>query len=212
MHALSDRSPARKRTSARVALFAAVGTIALSGTLLAGCASSGSDQQILDKLNQMEDEIAQLKGDQNGASGTASAPDGGSDAASSTGTDGAATGQSATDQNASAASGTATSSATDLEAAIADFESRASAAVQTADAVAVPNDFNQRPQAYFDATAPLETLEHEADQLDYQLEASYRQGAIDANALWTLDNRLDAAEDSLDAAKDRLELRMGVDD
>lgn len=186
-----------KALTKRTAAIAAICAFALSGALLAGCSSSNTDQEILDKLNQMETEIAELKGSQ-AASG---------DQAAATGDQGA-TAASSTD---AASAGTADAGG-DIEATIADLETRAASAVETADAIAVPQDPAARPQAYFDAKAPLETLEHEADQLEDQLEAQYRQGTIERDAFWGYDQRVSAIEDSLDAAADRLELRMGVDD
>lgn len=180
---------------------ASVCALAFSGALLAGCSSSSQDQQILDKLNQMETEIAQLQGQQS------------DDTASGTETQDDATANDASSQSAATAtdaSGTAANS--DFEAAIADFESRASAAADTANAVAVPQDYAARPQAYFDAKAPLETLQNEGDMLEDQIEAAYRQGSLDRETFWSYDNRLNAAENVLDRAEDDLELRMGVDD
>lgn len=187
-----------KALTKRTAAIAAICAFALSGALLTGCSSSNTDQEILDKLNQMETEIAELKGSQ-AASG---------DQAAATGDQGA-TAASSTDAAASA--GTADAGG-DIEATIADLETRAASAVETADAIAVPQDPAARPQAYFDAKAPLETLEHEADQLEDRLEAQYRQGTIERDAFWGYDQHVSAIEDSLDAAADRLELRMGVDD
>ena len=184
-----------KRTFAAAGVFA----LALSGALLAGCSSSNTDQEILDKLNQMETEIAELKGSQT-SSGDQSADTAANDQSAS-----AATSDPAADSSANVAG-------SDIEATLADLESRAAAAVETADAVAVPQDASARPQAYFDAKAPLETLEHEADQLEDQLEMQYRQGSLDRDAFWGYDQRVSAIEDSLDDAADRLELRMGVDD
>lgn len=186
-----------KALTKRTAAVAAICAFALSGALLAGCSSSNTDQEILDKLNQMETEIAELKGSQ-AASG---------DQAAATGDQGA-TAASSTD----AASADTADAGGDIEATIADLETRAASAVETADAIAVPQDPAARPQAYFDAKAPLETLEHEADQLEDRLEAQYRQGTIERDAFWGYDQRVSAIEDSLDAAADRLELRMGVDD
>ena len=171
----------------RTAALAGACALALSGALLAGCSSSNTDQEILDKLNQMETEIAELKGTQ------APGGDQAVDAASSASTD-------------------ANAAVSDFETPIADLESRAAAAVETADAVAVPQAAADRPQAYFDAKAPLDALESEADRLEDQLEAQYRQGALERDAFWGFDQRLNAIEDSLDNAADRLELRMGVDD
>ena len=185
-----------KALTKRSAAIAGMCALALSGALLAGCSSSNSDQEILDKLNQMETEIAELKG--------AQAADGGQAAAGA-----AAEGQNAP---ASATDDTAAATGDDFEAMLADLETRAAAAVETAGAVAVPQDPATRPQAYFDAKAPLESLEHEADQLEDRLEAQYRQGALERDAFWSYDQRVSAVEDSLDRAADDLELRMGVDD
>lgn len=146
----------------------------------------------------METEIAELKGSQ-AASGDQTAATGDQGATAASGAD-------------AAASAGAADAGGDIEATIADLETRAASAVETADAVAVPQDPAARPQVYFDAKAPLETLEHEADQLEDQLEAQYRQGTIERDAFWDYDQRVSAIEDSLDAAADRLELRMGVDD
>lgn len=183
-----------KALTKRTAAIAAICAFALSGALLAGCSSSNTDQEILDKLNQMETEIAELKGSQ--------APSGDQAA------DASATGG----QASPAATDGAAAADDDFEATLSDLETRAASAVETADAVAVPQDPAARPQVYFDAKAPLETLEHEADQLEDQLEAQYRQGTIERDAFWDYDQRVSAIEDSLDAAADRLELRMGVDD
>lgn len=187
-----------KALTKRTAAIAAICAFALSGALLAGCSSSNTDQEILDKLNQMETEIAELKGSQ-AASGDQTAATGDQGATAASGAD-------------AAASAGAADAGGDIEATIADLETRAASAVETADAVAVPQDPAARPQVYFDAKAPLETLEHEADQLEDRLEAQYRQGALDRDAFWGFDQRVSAVEDSLDRAADSLEQRMGVDD
>lgn len=178
--------------SAPKLIVSAACALAFSGALLAGCSSSNSDQEILDKLNQMETEINQLQSQQSGE-------------AAATGTQSDAT------TNAGTASSDNTTE-TDFESAIADFESRATAAADTANAVAVPQDSAARPQAYFDAKAPLETLQNESDMLEDRIEAAYRQGSLDRETFWNYDNRLNAAENTLDRAEDDLELRMGVDD
>lgn len=183
-----------KALTKRSAAIAGMCALALSGALLAGCSSSNSDQEILDKLNRMETEIAELKSSQ--------APSGDQAA------DASATGG----QASAAATDGAAAADDDFEATLSDLETRAATAVQTADAVAVPQDPAARPQAYFDAKAPLETFEHEADQLEDRLEAQYRQGALDRDAFWGFDQRVSAVEDSLDRAADSLEQRMGVDD
>lgn len=176
--------------SKRSVALAGICAFALSGVLLYGCSSSGSDQEILDKLNQMEGDIAQLK-DSQAASGEQNASSGQGDAS---------------------AAASEIASADDLEATIADLESRAAGAVETADAVAVPQDPSARPQAYFDAKAPLEALEHEADTFEDRIEEEYRQGSLDRETFWTLDQRVSVVENSLDSAADNLERRMGVDD
>ena len=183
-----------KALTKRSAAIAGMCALVLSGALLAGCSSSNSDQEILDKLNRMETEIAELKSSQ--------APSGDQAA------DASATGG----QASPAATDGAAAADDDFEATLSDLETRAATAVQTADAVAVPQDPAARPQAYFDAKAPLETFEHEADQLEDRLEAQYRQGALDRDAFWGFDQRVSAVEDSLDRAADSLEQRMGVDD
>lgn len=184
--------------SAPKLIVSAACALAFSGALLAGCSSSNSDQEILDKLNQMETEINQLQSQQSGD-------------AAATGTQSDATTNAGVDPNASTAS-SGDAAETDFESAIADFESRATAAADTANAVAVPQDSAARPQAYFDAKAPLETLQNESDMLEDRIEAAYRQGSLDRETLWSYDNRLNAAENTLDRAEDDLELRMGVDD
>lgn len=186
------------KATARLAL-AGVCALAFSGVLLTGCANSSTDQQILDKLDTMESEINQLKGQQSGATNTA--------------TDATTAAEQQTQQQADvAANAASTATNTDIEASIADLEGRVATAVQTADAVAVPQDWGSRPQAYFEAKSPLDTLELEADMLEDQVEMMYRQGTLDANAFWSYDQRISAIENSLDDAADRLELRMGVDD
>lgn len=172
--------------------------LAFSGVLLAGCSSSNSDQEILDKLDQMESEIAALEQSGQAASGDAV------DAAATAGSDASA---SSTEVQPAPNTGT-----TDLDSTIADLEARAAAAIQTADAATVPQAAADRPQAYFDAKAPLEALENEVDMLEDQLEMGYRDGSIDRDAFWGFDQRVNAVENSLDTASDRLEMSMGVDD
>lgn len=193
----------------RTVAIAGMCALAFSGALLAGCSSSNTDQEILDKLNQVETELAELKGNQSGNTDASGAADGtsetGADASS------AAANQNAAATNGSAQSAAATTSA-DMEAAIADYEARVADAVATADAVAAPQNPNDRVQTYFDAKAPLEVLEHESDTLEDQAEALYYQGAIDQATFWKYDQRISAADDSLDKAADGLEWRLGVDD
>lgn len=179
----------------RTAALAGACALALSGALLAGCSSSNTDQEILDKLNRMETEIAELKG--------AQASDGGQ--TGSAAADSTVAGQDAVANPSDAAD-------TDLEAAIVDLETRSISAFQAALATAVPSAIADRPQAYVDAKAPLESLEHEADLLEDQVEAHYRQGTIDQSTFWSYDKRLSEVERSLDEASDNLERRMGVDD
>ena len=77
---------------------------------------------------------------------------------------------------------------------------------------AVPSAPADRPQAYFDATRPLEALDDEIDRLDDQVEDAHRAKTIDRNTMWSLEDRLDAVDDQIDQAKDSLERRMGIDD
>ncbi|QOL31109.1 hypothetical protein [Bifidobacterium eulemuris] len=168
-------------------------------TLVGGCTSS-ADQQILNKLDSMQQEIDDLKNSQTGgSSGTTGSTDGsGSSNDSSSGT-GSSDTQSSTNTD-------------DFEATITDLEQQAASAVETAGNVSVPSNLADRPKAYIDAKAPLEQIELQVDSVEDQIEAAVRSGAIDRQTYFTLDTRLDAIDDSLDRASDSLELRMGVDD
>lgn len=175
-------------------------TLCLTAALIlpvGGCADrDDATDEILHRLDTMQREIEDLR-----TGSTGSSTDGGT----------------ASDSDASANGGSGTTYATPtdqtgFDAAIADLESRVADAVSTADAVAVPSSPADRPQAYFDATRPLEALDDEVDWLDDQVENAHRNHTIDRNTMWTMEDRLDAVEDQIDRAKDSLERRMGVDD
>lgn len=165
-----------------------------------GCANgNAATNEILDRLDTMQQELDELKTDINGSS-SGSTDAGGSPSDTGTGSD------TGTDPAA------APTDASGFDTAIADLETRVAEAVATADAVAVPANAADRPQAYFDATRPLEALDDEVDRLDDQVENAHRAHTIDRGTMWSLEDRLDAVDDQLDHAKDSLERRMGVDD
>ena len=173
-------------------------TAALSAAL-GGCAGrDDATDEILQRLDTMQREIEDLRAGSTGSS----ANDGTTSSDSGTATDGGS----------SASAPAAPTDQAGFEAAIADLESRASDAVATADAVAVPSAPADRPQAYFDATRPLEALDDEIDRLDDQVEDAHRAKTIDRNTMWSLEDRLDVVDDQIDQAKDSLERRMGIDD
>lgn len=173
-------------------------TAALS-TALGGCVGrDDATDEILHRLDTMQREIEDLRAGSTGSSAS------GGTTSSDSGT--------ATDGGSSASTQAAPTDQAGFEAAIADLESRASDAVATADAVAVPSTPADRPQAYFDATRPLEALDDEIDRLDDQIEDAHRAKTIDRNTMWSLEDRLDVVDDQIDQAKDSLERRMGIDD
>ncbi|MBM6699031.1 hypothetical protein H7U32_01545 [Bifidobacterium pullorum subsp. saeculare] len=157
---------------------------------LAGCSSTSSDERVLDKLDGIERRLDDLESRQGAGSGGAASPD------------------DAGDNGATTSGGTAA----DLERAVADYEAKAKAAAATAGQAAVPSTPADRPKAYVEAKAPLETLSHQIDELDDRLEAAVMQGSIDRTTYFSLEQRLDQADDTLDQAEDRLEAAMGVDD
>lgn len=171
-------------------------TAALS-TALGGCVGrDDATDEILHRLDTMQREIEDLRAGSTGSS----ASDGTTSSDSGTATDGGS----------SASTQAAPTNQAGFDAAIADLESRASDAVATADAV--PSAPADRPQAYFDATRPLEALDDEIDRLDDQIEDAHRAKTIDRNTMWSLEDRLDVVDDQIDQAKDSLERRMGIDD
>lgn len=173
-------------------------TAALSAAL-GGCAGrDDATDEILQRLDTMQREIEDLRAGSTGSS----ANDGTTSFDSGTATDGGS----------SASAPAAPTDQAGFEAAIADLESRAADAVATADAVTVPSAPADRPQAYFDATRPLEALDDEIDRLDDQVEDAHRAKTIDRNTMWSLEDRLDAVDNQIDQAKDSLERRMGIDD
>lgn len=178
----------------RSLLSAALCLAALSVSL-GGCTGNDATDEILNRLDTMQQELDDLKTGVEGSDATGSTDSG--------------TGGSQSD---STDSQSADTDATDFEATFADLESRVDEAVATADAVEVPGNVGDRPQAYFEATRPLESLDDEIDMLDDQIEAAFHAGTIDRDAMWSLEQRLDAMDDKLDDAKDSLEWRMGVDD
>ena len=191
------------RNSTAITKIISAATASLAAlALLTGCSlTSGSDDRILAKLDSMQREIDGLKGS-NGSSASNPSGDGatndaaGTDAGGSNGTDSSSA---PTDENG-------------FEQSVADLEKRADDAVATARAAKAPTDASQRPQAYIDAKAPLETLEHEADRLEDQLETAVRSGKLDRQTYFSLDQRVNAVDDKLDQGADALERIMGVDD
>lgn len=165
---------------------------------LGGCSQrDDATDEILHRLDTMQGEIEDLKGNT------------GSSTNDSTTTDDTA---STSDSAPSTSTSTTPTDKAEFEAALTDLESRVSDAIATADAVTVPSTPADRPQAYFDATRPLEQLDDETDRLDDQIENAHRAKTIDRATMWALEDRLDAVDNQLDRAKDSLELRMGVDD
>lgn len=177
--------------AARIATAAVAGTMALSVFGLAGCSQSGSDDA--DRIAQLEQEIAQLKEQQNGTSDTQ-----GSDATGQTA--GSGSGQTATNQ----------SEITD--ATVLDFSNRADALIAEADAAAAPSDRSQLTATYFDFDSRFDALEDEIDRYGDQKETEYRNGVIAWEDYRVIDAQLDGIEARLDYAKDDLEWRFGVDD
>ncbi|HJE21308.1 MAG TPA: hypothetical protein K8V31_03485 [Bifidobacterium pullorum] len=176
---------------------------------LGGCADrDDATDEILERLDTMQREIEDLRSGSTGSSSNADSSSG--DDASGTDSSGDTTGSTGGSD-----SGTTYATPTDeagFDEAISDLESRVADAVATADAVTVPSSPADRPQAYFDATRPLEALDDEVDWLDDQVETAHRSHSIDRNTMWTMEDRLDVIDDQIDRAKDSLERRMGVDD
>ena len=188
--------------AARIATAAVAGTMALSVFGLAGCSQSGSDDA--DRIAQLEQEIAQLKEQQNGASGTQG----------STSTDtgqNAAKGSDATGQDAGSGQ-TATNQSEITDATVLDFSNRADALIAEADAATAPSDRSQLIATYFDFDSRFDALEVEIDRYGDQKEMEYRNGAIAWEDYRVIDAQLDGIEARLDYAKDGLEWRFGVDD
>lgn len=181
--------------------------LAIGGAALTGCAApQNNNDEVIAKLDEMQAQIDELEASQSAtdAADDAAAADSANAADDTTKTDDAA-------QKDSAAK-SAASSVDDFTVQMEDLAKRADDAAATAGKVAVPSSAADRPQAYFDAKAPLESLEHELDVLDDAIEAAYAQGSITREDVWTLEQREDAIDDVLDRAEDDLELRMGVDD
>lgn len=188
--------------AARIATVAVAGTMALSAFGLAGCSQSGSDDA--DRIAQLEQEIAQLKEQQNGTSDTQ-----GSDA---TGQD-TAQASDATGQNAGSGSGqTATNQSEITDATVLDFSNRADTLIAEADAATAPSDRSQLTATYFDFDSRFDALEDEIDRYGDQKETEYRNGVIAWEDYRVIDAQLDGIEARLDYAKDDLEWRFGVDD
>lgn len=179
-----------------VAVFAAA---ALTMTL-GGCSGGGGNatNEIINRLDTMQQELDDLKADTDAGSSTLGSQNG--------------SGSQNGNRNGNGTSSSTPTDSAGFDTAISDLEQRVSEAVSTANAVSVPSNAADRPQAYFDATKPLETLDDEVDRLDDQIESAHRAGTLDRNALWSLEQRLDAVDGQLDQAKDSLEHRMGVDD
>ncbi len=179
-------------------VFALASVLALSigGAALTGCAApQSSNDEVLAKLDEMQAQIDELETSQRSfsageatddTSNTAPANDAATDASSAT--------------------------AADFTAQMDDLAKRADEAAATAGKAAVPSNAADRPQAYFDAKAPLEALGNELDRLDDAVEAAYRQGSITQQDVWALEQQEDAIDAVLDRAEDDLETRMGVDD
>ncbi len=199
----------KKRRPTPVFVVASALALAVGGGVLAGCVApqSGTDE-ILARLDEMQAQIDALEANQQSSTEDDSA-------ASDTATDDSQSDSS--DSKDAAKNGTSdtssgASSASDLAAQLDDLLDRVDEAVTTAAAVEVPSNAADRPQAYFEAKAPLEELEYELDLIEDAIEVAYRQGTITRDELWSLGQQEDVIDDTLDRAMDVLEMRMGVDD
>ena len=180
--------------------------LAMGGAALTGCAApQNNNDEVLAKLDQMQAQIDEMEASQNDAPADDAAEPAADDAA-------AADAAKADDAAKESSAATSTSTVDDFTAQMDDLAKRADDAAATAGKVAVPSNAADRPQAYFDAKAPLESLEHELDVLDDAIEAAYAQGSITREDVWALEKQEDAIDDVLDRAEDDLEMRMGVDD
>ena len=177
--------------------------LVVCGGVLTGCFApqvSNNDEaldEVLERLDEMQAQIDALEANQNDGESNSSTDD-------TSATDDTTDTQSETSSDASSMS--------DFEAQLEDLSARVDEAVATAAAVEVPTNAADRPQAYFDAKAPLEKLENELDSIDDAIELAYRQGLLTQSEVWALEVQEDAIEDALDQAEDDLEIRMGVDD
>lgn len=188
--------------AARIATAAVAGTMALSVFGLAGCSQSGSDDA--DRIAQLEQEIAQLKEQQNGTSDTQGSGATGQDTARAS---------DATGQTAGSGSGqTVTNQSEITDATVLDFSNRADALIAEADAATAPSDRSQLTATYFDFDSRFDALEDEIDRYGDQKETEYRNGVIAWEDYRVIDAQLDGIEARLDYAKDGLEWRFGVDD
>ncbi len=209
----------KKRRLTPALAVATVLALGIASAGLTGCiTATGTSEEVLATLEDLQAQIDELKAEQDTSeesSGTQEATDTDSSSTDSTTTsesNSSSSSSSSTSGSSSSSSGITTATASEFTAQIEDLSSRVDEAVATSEAVSVPSSLSERVEAYFDAKASLEEFEYELDIIEDSVEASYRQGLLTRDELWSLEQQLDVIDDTLDRAGDALELRMGVDD
>lgn len=175
--------------------------------LLAGCSAISAGEEVLERLDRIEEELEALRGSES-ASDNSSANDG--SGSSSSGSSGSETGTGST--GSSSSSGATGSSYDELSASLSNLTTRVEEAIAASEEVSVPTDASARPQAYYEAKSPLKALEDELDLLEDSVEYAERAGSITYEQMWELERSIDELDDRLDRAEDALERRMGVHD
>lgn len=168
-------------------------SVALLAALLTGCGTTSREQELEEKVEQLEQQITDMQG------GTAD---------TSNGTD-AAAGSAANDAADSGSSDTAANPAAD------DFDTltqRVADAVASADAASPTGTAEENRSVFFEQKTALDTLDRELDAYEDALEAQYRSGALDYADFRKQDREVEDLENQLDQAEDRLENRFGIDD
>lgn len=191
---------ARKRASVVLTVVALAAMFAL-----AGCAASGSNDEVLQKLDSMQTQMDEMDARIDQLATDSSNQDAVAD-------DQAAVTEDAKASDSKQGETPKSSSVSDFEAQLASLEKKVDDAVAAADGAAVPENAADRPGAYHDAVAPLEKLDNQLDKFDDALEAAYRNGSMTQEEFWKLEKAESMLETKLEKAEDNLELRMGVDD
>lgn len=176
-------------------------SIAVLAALLTGCASSSREQELENQVEQLEQQITDMQKATNDIDNT----DAEDTTADSSTADTTTDNSSAADTTADTTADTGANDFDTLSKKVAD-------AVAEADAAKPTGTAEENRKLFFEQKTALDALDRELDIYEDNLEAQYRQGALNYTDFRKQDLEVEKLEDNLDDAEDRLENRFGIDD
>lgn len=177
----------------RPARIAVIASFAVATTLFAAGCSSTQDQQRIEELEQEVDDLKGQLGDAQDSSQQS-------------------TGQQATAQDTTATPPAADATVTANYPEIADFETRVAALEESCKAVTASGDAQANYQTYLSKKQELDALDDEMDRYDDQQEGAARLGNISYNDYTQIETAIDRLSDRLEYAEDSMMFALGIYD